>query len=142
MKIAISSGHGKYIRGASGSPVPPQLDEVNEARRVVDKVVEMLKDAGVGAVSFHDNTSHSQNENLNTIVNCRDVLGSRDLDISCHFNAFDHSAKGCEVLYVTQQSLAKKVCDAIVAAGHFVNRGAKKRTDLFFLNSTSAGDSA
>jgi hypothetical protein len=29
-KICISSGHGKYIRGASG-----YLDEVDEARRVV-----------------------------------------------------------------------------------------------------------
>ena len=29
--IIISSGHGKYIRGASG-----YLDEVDEARRVVD----------------------------------------------------------------------------------------------------------
>jgi len=36
MKVVISSGHGKYIRGgASESPIPPYLDEVDEARRVV-----------------------------------------------------------------------------------------------------------
>jgi peptidoglycan hydrolase-like protein with peptidoglycan-binding domain len=38
-------------------------------------------------------------------------------------------------LYVTQQSLAKKVSDAVAAVG-FTNRGPKKRTDLFFLNNT------
>jgi hypothetical protein len=30
--IVISSGHGKYVRGASGL-----LDEVDEARRVVER---------------------------------------------------------------------------------------------------------
>ena len=31
MKVAISSGHGLKVRGARGSPVPPQVDEVDEA---------------------------------------------------------------------------------------------------------------
>jgi hypothetical protein len=44
---------------------------------------------------------------------------------------------GCEVLYLTQVDLAKKLSDAISQVG-FINRGAKKRTDLFFLNQTSA----
>jgi N-acetylmuramoyl-L-alanine amidase len=92
MKIAMSSGHAKYVRGASGSPVPPQLDEVDQARRVVDRVAEMMKQAGVGIVTFHDNTSHSQNENLNTIVAWHNKQ-TRDWDISCHFNAFDPRAR-------------------------------------------------
>jgi hypothetical protein len=43
---------------------------------------------------------------------------------------------GTEVLYVTQQKLAADTSLAIAQAGAFLNRGAKKRTDLFFLNST------
>ena len=42
-RICISSGHGKYIRGASGSPVPPQLDEVDEARKVVEQIADELR---------------------------------------------------------------------------------------------------
>lgn len=135
MKIAMSSGHGKYIRGASGSPIPPQLDEVDQARRVVDRVAELIKKTSVGIETFHDNTSHDQNTNLNTIVNWHNKQ-TRDYDVSCHFNAFDHSAHGTEVLYLTQSSLAKKVCDAIVSAGKFTNRGAKYNGGLFFLNNT------
>jgi hypothetical protein len=56
--------------------------------------------------------------------------------VSVHFNAYDGSAHGAEVLYVTQSSLAKKVCDAICAAGNFTNRGAKYRSDLYVLNNT------
>jgi hypothetical protein len=61
---------------------------------------------------------------------------TRDLDVSIHLNAFDHSAHGVEILYVTQSSLASKVSAAIADAGGFTNRGAKKRTDLAFLNGT------
>jgi N-acetylmuramoyl-L-alanine amidase len=138
MKIAMSSGHGLHIRGARGSPVPPQLDEVDQARRVVDRVAEMMKAAGVGIETFHDNTSTSQNQNLNTIVAWHNGR-TRDWDISCHFNAFDHSAHGTEVLYVSDKghTLATKVCDAIVAAGHFTNRGAKYNPNLAFLNGTN-----
>jgi hypothetical protein len=134
MKVVISSGHGKYVRGASGSPVPPELDEVDEARRVVERVAEYLRSAGVGVVTFHDNTSRDQNTNLNTIVNYHNKQ-TRDLDVSVHFNATE-GAHGTEVLYVTQESLAAKVSTSICAAGGFTNRGAKYHGDLFFLNKT------
>ena len=39
-RIVISSGHGKYVRGACGI-----LDEVDEARRVVDRVAAELRNA-------------------------------------------------------------------------------------------------
>ena len=134
--IAISSGHGKHIRGARGSPVPPQVDERDENVRVVDKVFDGLKKAGIKVAKFHDDVSTTQNENLNRIVNWHNQQ-SRDLDVSVHFNAYDHSAHGTEVLYVSQSSLAKKVCDAIVAAGGFTNRGPKYNGGLAFLNGTN-----
>lgn len=132
MKIVISSGHAKYVRGASG-----YLDEVDEARRVVEEVATDLRAIGVEVKTFHDDTSHSQNENLNTIVNYHNSQ-TRDLDISVHFNAYETTSKpmGTEVLYVTQSELAGTVSAAIAQAGDFINRGAKYRSDLFFLNST------
>jgi N-acetylmuramoyl-L-alanine amidase/Putative peptidoglycan binding domain len=135
MNIVFSSGHGKKIRGASG-----YLDEVDEARKVVEKVAELWKKSGVGVRTFHDDTSTSQSQNLNTITNYHNAQGNwRELDVSCHFNAYQTTSKpmGTEVLYVTQQSLASKVSGAISGAGGFLNRGAKKRTDLAFLNNTN-----
>jgi hypothetical protein len=63
---------------------------------------------------------------------------ARDLDISVHFNAYEQVDKpmGVEVLYTTQSELAKQVSAAIASVG-FINRGAKKRSDLFFLNETA-----
>jgi N-acetylmuramoyl-L-alanine amidase len=132
MSIVISSGHGKYVRGAAGF-----LDEVDEARKVVDQVANYLEQAGVTVKTFHDNTSTSQNQNLSTIVNYHNAQ-TRDLDVSVHFNAYQQTSKpmGTEVLYVTQSKLAADTSLAIAKAGGFINRGGKKRTDLYFLNNT------
>jgi N-acetylmuramoyl-L-alanine amidase len=131
--IVISSGHGKYVRGASGI-----LDEVDEARRVVERVADKLEQRGVDVAIFYDNTSQTQSENLDCIVayhNSQD----RDLDVSIHFNAYVETTKpmGCEVLYVTQSALAADISCAIAEAGDLIDRGAKKRTDLAFLNGTA-----
>jgi len=130
-RIVISSGHGLHVRGASGI-----LDEVNEARAVVDRVVELLESRGVDVKKFHDAVSTSQNENLNRIVNYHNAQ-TRDLDVSVHFNAFEQTdaPRGTEVFYVTQSGLAGLVSAAIASNG-FIDRGAKKNGDLFFLNST------
>jgi len=133
MKIVISSGHGKYVRGASGL-----IDEVDEARKVVSEVRQRLLSAGHECIEFHDDTSTTQSENLNTIVNFHNKH-TRDIDVSVHFNAYMYTegARGCEVLYVTQEEIAKKVTGAICEASGFINRGAKKRSDLYFLNGTN-----
>jgi len=132
-RIAISSGHGLHIRGARGEPVPPQLDEVNEARRVVDRVWELLAD--VGCVKFHDDVSTTQGENLDCIVDWHNDQ-DRTLDVSVHFNCYDHSAHGTEVLYVTQDELASDLSQAIALAAGFTDRGGKYRNELAFLNGT------
>lgn len=138
MKSAMSSGHGKYIRGASASPRPPYLDEVDEARRVVDHSGELMNANGAPCETFHDNVSTSQNANLNAIVNWHNSR-SRDLDVSVHFNAYTMTSKpmGVEVLYVTQQALASQLSSALASAMGLPNRGGKYRSDLFFLNNTT-----
>ena len=131
--FAVSSGHAKYVRGASG-----HLDEVDEARRVVERVAEMLRGAGVTVKTFHDNTSHDQSTNLNTIVNWHNKQ-SRELDVSTHFNAYQTTSKpmGTECLYKTQEELSADVARGIAEATGLPNRGAKYRSDLKFLNSTN-----
>jgi hypothetical protein len=135
--FAISSGHGKYIRGACGNPVPPELDEVDEARRVVDRVAEHLKSAGIKTATFHDNTSHDQNTNLNTIVNWHNEQ-TRDRDVSVHFNATE-GAYGTEVWYTSSgmADYAATISAAIAKAGGFKDRGKKHTDNLFFLNNTA-----
>ena len=130
--IVISSGHSKYVRGASD-----ELDEVTEARRVAERVADKLEARGIDVTVFHDNTSHTQSENLNCIVTYHNSC-ERDLDVSVHFNAYVETDKpmGTEVLYVTQGALAGEMSRAIAKAGDFIDRGAKKRTDLVFLNGT------
>jgi N-acetylmuramoyl-L-alanine amidase len=130
--VVISSGHGLKVRGAHGI-----IDEVDEARVVVESVADMLRERGVEVKTYHDDVSTSQNENLNRIVDYHNSQ-SRELDVSVHFNAFEQREQpvGTEVLYVTQSALAGQVSAAIASCG-FINRGAKKRTDLFFLNQTA-----
>jgi N-acetylmuramoyl-L-alanine amidase len=133
MKIVISSGHGLKIRGASDI-----IDEVDEARKVVPAVAGNLRKLGYQVMEFHDDVSTSQNENLHRIVDFHNAQ-SRDLDVSVHFNAYVPTAvgRGTEVLYLTQEDLAKRVVDAISNSSGLINRGPKKRTDLYFLNNTS-----
>src|SRR5262245_25913375 len=130
-RIVISSGHGRHVRGASGI-----LDEVVEARKVVEQLADELRKRGVEVRTFHDNTSTSQDQNLNTIVNYHNAQ-NRDLDISIHFNAYAEtpSPMGTECLYVTQENLAQMISGAIATSG-LIDRGPKYRNDLFSLNNT------
>jgi peptidoglycan hydrolase-like protein with peptidoglycan-binding domain len=132
--IAISSGHGKYVLGAT----PPYMDEVTEARRVVAQLATELKKLGVTVRGpFNDDVSKDQSSNLNRIVDWHNSQ-ERDLDISVHFNANEQTSSpmGTECLYVTQSTLAGQVASALAGASGLKNRGGKKRTDLFFLNNT------
>lgn len=135
--FVISSGHSLKVRGASCSKF--QMDEVDEARIVTEKVASYLKQLNATVHTFHDNTSTTQSRNIDTIVKFHNSK-IRDLDISTHFNAssITDSARGTEVLYVNDKykELAEKLSSAIAVAGGFKNRGAKKRTDLGFLNGT------
>ena len=131
--IVISSGHGSLVRGASG-----YLDEVDCARSIVDLVAEKLRARNVMVETFHDDTSTSQNQNLETIVRFHNSK-SRQLDISVHLNAYMTTASpmGTECLYKSQSTLSAQMSAAMAEAGRFIDRGPKKRTDLYFLNQTA-----
>lgn len=144
MKIVMSSGHGKYIRGAEG-PSPWGLDEVDEARRVVDEAADVMVDLGVSVTTFHDDVSDDQDENLKRIVDFHNNQGSHDLDISVHFNSatFNGSNQtsnpvGCEVFYTssTGEDWAIAFVNAMCKASGLINRGAKDG-NLYFLSNTA-----
>lgn len=134
MKIVISAGHSKFVRGATGI-----IQEFEETSRVTRRVAEILEQAGFLAGVFIDETSTTQNANLNAIVNYHNSK-TRDRDVSIHFNSNGTTSNplGCEVLYVsaTGQEIANVTVDAICNTSGLKNRGPKKRTDLFFLNNT------
>jgi len=132
-RIVISSGHGLHVRGAHGI-----IDEVDEARIVTEALAEALRCRGVEVVTFHDDVSQSQSENLNRITDFHNDQ-NRDLDISVHFNAYEQieGPRGTEVLYVTQSDLAGNLAAAISEGGDLINRGGKYRSDLHFLNCTN-----
>jgi hypothetical protein len=135
VKIAISSGHGKYVRGAAAL-----IDEVDEAREVVKEVVTFLRGAGHTVYEIHDDSSRSQDENLKYLVNAHNNIGPHDIDVSVHFNCHvpTPGGRGTEVLYITLDAVAAKVSAAIAEAGGLINRGAHYRGDLYFLNKTKA----
>src|SRR5262245_39966564 len=142
MKIAISVGHGLHVRGARGNPVPPQLDEVNAARVLTERIAAYLDLAGVEVETFFDETSHDVGTNLDTIVDWHNDSafdgGDHDYDISVHLNCYNGQAHGCEVLYTSDPGLemATELSAAIAVAGNLTNRGPKERNDLAFLNGT------
>jgi N-acetylmuramoyl-L-alanine amidase len=145
MKIVMSSGHGKYIRGAEG-PSPWGLDEVDEARRVVEQAAKELRKMGVDVTTYHDDVSDDQSENLERIVSFHNAQGAHDLDVSVHFNSADFNGSnwtsnpvGHEVWYKTSggKTMAKQVCDTVCSAVPFKNRGPKQTNNLAFLNNTA-----
>ncbi|WP_445477968.1 N-acetylmuramoyl-L-alanine amidase [Lysinibacillus irui] len=133
-KFVGSSGHGLKIRGAKHF-----IDEVDEARKVTNEVHRILTTEynGAGTV-FHDNSSTTQNQNLQTIVTYHNGQ-QRNLDWSIHFNAasFIDGPRGVEVLYYDAKDLSARVSAAISKTSGLKNRGAKQRKELYFLKNTT-----
>ena len=131
-QVNISSGHSINCQGAVDI-----INEVTEARKVVDRVYEIIKASGKQCYKYHD-TSSSSTQNLVNIVNWHN--GFKDgVDVSIHFNAYTHIDKpmGTEVCYYSNSSLAAAVSKEIATAGGFIDRGAKQRTGLYFLKHTN-----
>ena len=131
-QVNISSGHSINCQGAADI-----INEVTEARKVVDRVYEIIKASGKQCYKYHDISSNST-QNLINIVNWHN--GFKDgVDVSIHFNAYTHVDKpmGTEVCYYSNSSLAAATSKEIATAGGFIDRGAKQRTGLYFLKHTN-----
>lgn len=134
MRINVHSGHSLKCRGASG-----YLDEVNEDRKVKNRVIEMLRANGHTVYDCTDDNGASQKANLRAIVNkCNSH--SVDLDVSIHLNA--GGGTGTEVYIYNSKSKAKdeatRIAEKISNALGIRNRGVKERTNLYVLRKTKS----
>jgi len=132
--ITISPGHWHIGTGARDL-----IDEVTEARRVVDRVIAILHSWKIPVNHVEDNTSKNQRQNLTYLVTQHNKT-SRQLDVSVHFNASSGrqiKGIGTEVLYYDAKDLATKVSKAISSASGLIDRGAKQRKELAFLANTN-----
>lgn len=131
-QINISSGHSINCQGASDI-----INEVTEARRVVDRIYDMCKSIGIEVYKYHD-TSSSESQNLANIANWHNQFKD-GIDISIHFNALRHTSNsmGTEVCYYSQAQLASQVSSAISKASGLKDRGGKERKGLYVLRHTN-----
>lgn len=116
------------------------IDEVEHSRLIAKRVHGNLIALGVPSTYYQDETSTNKNDNLKRLV-AHHNADTNGLVVSYHLNAAANVVKdsiGTEVLYANEKwkSLAEVLSAAIAKAGNFKNRGAKKRTDLYVLNST------
>ncbi|WP_053583689.1 N-acetylmuramoyl-L-alanine amidase [Lysinibacillus contaminans] len=131
--ITISPGHWRIGSGAKDI-----IDEVGQARRVVDRVAQLLTMHNVPTTKIEDNVSQSQSENLRYLIRQHNAT-KRKVDVSIHFNASNGRMQkgiGTEVLYYDALSLATTMSKGISDASGLKNRGAKQRKELTFLRDT------
>lgn len=136
----IHGGHSLQCRGASGF-----LDEVNEDRKVKNKVIELLRSAGHTVYDCTDDIGRTQGQNLNNIKNKCNVHNV-DLDVSIHLNSGrndpngDGKTGGVEVWNYSNKTAAisDRICANISSALGITNRGTKYTHGYFILNNTKA----
>lgn len=134
MIINVHGGHSLKCRGASGL-----LDEVNEDRKVKNKVIELLRANGHTVYDCTDDNGKDQDSNLKAIVNkCN--AHKVDLDVSIHLNA--GGGTGTEVYIYNDSSKAKdeaeRIAKNISNTLGIRNRGVKTSTKLYVLRKTNS----
>lgn len=136
----VHGGHSLVCRGASGL-----LDEVNEDRKVKNKVIELLRNAGHTVYDCTDDDGETQSQNLSNIKNkCN--THEVDLDISIHLNAGrndtggDGKTGGVEVWNYSDKTkdISDRICSNISNALGITNRGTKYTKNLYILKKTNA----
>lgn len=136
----VHGGHSLVCRGASGL-----LDEVNEDRKVKNKVIEYLRVAGHTVYDCTDDAGRTQAQNLSNIVRkCN--AHSVDLDISIHLNSGrndyvgDNSTGGVEVWNYDSRTaeISDRICQNVASALGIRNRGTKYSKNLYVLSNTKS----
>lgn len=134
MRINVHAGHSLKCRGASG-----YLDEVNEDRKVKNRVIELLSANGHTVYDCTDDVGRIPKDNLKAIV-AKCNSHSVDLDVSIHLNS--DGGAGTEVLIYSNGSKAKpyaeRVSKNISCALGIRNRGIKLRPGLYVLRKAKA----
>lgn len=133
MRISVNGGHTPAAPGASRF-----IDEVTEDRKVKDALINEFKTRGHSASDSTADSYMGASEDL--VTQCiRANASGAELGVSIHFNA--GGGTGVEVLYHPSDSIGKmyaeKVSASLAATLGLPNRGAKSRSDLYWLNNTN-----
>ena len=128
MKILLIAGHGAGDSGAVGCG----YKEADLTRKAAS-ILEGKLDAYDCKVTRYPSARNCYEDNKNGVM--QDSFSKYGLVVEIHFNSYNGSAHGCEVLYrpPKMKALASKVSDAIAKCG-FTNRGAKYVTWLANMN--------
>lgn len=128
MNILIIAGHGAGDSGAVGCG----YKEADLTRKAAN-ILEGKLDAYDCKVTRYPSARNCYEDNKRGVM--QDSFSKYGLVVEIHFNSYNGSAHGCEVLYrpARMRNLAAKVSKAISEEGFF-NRGAKQRTDLMNMN--------
>ena len=139
-KYNVHGGHNSIVPGAVSI-----LNEVTEDRKVKNKLISLLKNAGHTVYDCTDDSGRTSGANLaNIVAKCN--KHSVDLDISIHLNAGrsdtkgDGSTGGVEVFCYDSKTkdVAQSICNAIASAFGYHNRGVKYSTGLYVLRKTKS----
>ncbi|PKC51252.1 hypothetical protein RhiirA1_484177, partial [Rhizophagus irregularis] len=122
---------GHYSPGSGAKDI---IDEVTEARKIVNRIVRLLQNVDIGVTHIEDNISKTQEENLEYLI-AQHNNTTRKLDVSVHFNSTSgrHDTNiGTEVLYVSDKmkAFASQISKAISDASGLRNRGGKKQATV------------
>ena len=139
MKIAMSSGHSKYLSGAVG-PSPWGLHEHTEAVALVNQTAIEMRALGLEVVTYEDTVSKNVSDNLDRLISWHNQQ-VRDVDLSIHLNASEptQGVRGHECWYTSDKGkqIAQAIVGPVCAAAGFKNRGVKHTDDLAWLNGTA-----
>lgn len=138
MKIFLSAGHSQLKNGTYTSAMG-LINEHEENVIMVNKIANELRKDGheVDTCIIPKKTLSLAKEEANYKLT-REKSKSYDLCIEIHFNAFNKTAKGTEVLYYSEngKKYATIVQDKLSTL--FTNRGIKKRDNLYILTKTKS----
>ena len=131
MKVFINPGHDINLDSGAVNSVHGTR-ECDVARDAGKLLMQYLETAGCEVKAL-------QNDDLGLVCETSNEWGA-DIFVSLHCNAFNTQARGTETLYKSfnGQRLANDIQSQIIRSIDTVDRGVKKRDDLWVLNGTDA----
>lgn len=131
MKVFINPGHDIKFDSGAVNPIHGTR-ECDIARDAGNMLANYLVTAGCEVNAI-------QNDDLGLVCAKSNNWGA-DIFVSLHCNAFNTKARGTETLYKSYNGmlLAKCIQEQIINSINTVDRGIKKRDDLWVINGTYA----
>ena len=127
----VHAGHSFVCRGASGL-----LDEVDEDRKVKNKVIELLRKEGHTVYDCTDDVGDVNGNLANIVKKCN--AHAVDLDISIHLNAGGGTGPEVWIYSDKLKDVATRISAKIAKTFDLKDRGVKYSQKLYVLHNTTA----